>query len=50
MENLNTDITESLQEYDLTDIIDALVQLHGRVAVADALLVHMPTAHYTPTV
>lgn len=30
MENLHPDILESLTEYELGDILDALIYLHGR--------------------
>ncbi|MEO0985986.1 MAG: hypothetical protein AAFY20_10590 [Cyanobacteria bacterium J06639_14] len=41
MENLKPDILESLTEYDLPDIIDALVELHGCIPVADILISHL---------
>lgn len=34
MENLHPDIIESLTEYDLPDILDALIRLHGQDAIA----------------
>lgn len=37
MENLHPDILESLTEYELADILDALIQLHGRDAIAAAI-------------
>ena len=37
MENLHPDILESLSEYDLPDLIDALIRLHGRDAIATLL-------------
>ena len=33
MENLHTDILQSLTEYDLADIVDALCQLHDPATV-----------------
>ncbi|MEL6137706.1 MAG: hypothetical protein AAFR42_09905 [Cyanobacteria bacterium J06628_6] len=35
MENLHPDILENLQEYDLEDILDALLKLHDPFLIAD---------------
>ncbi|MEM1281620.1 MAG: hypothetical protein AAGG53_16710 [Cyanobacteria bacterium P01_H01_bin.152] len=35
MENLHPDILENLQEYDLEDILDALLKLHDPLLIAD---------------
>lgn len=38
----NDELRKRLQDYDLADVIAALVELHGRIPVADAMLAHMP--------
>ena len=35
-------LSPTLQASELPDIVDALVQIHGRIPVADALLTHLP--------
>ncbi|MEO1300047.1 MAG: hypothetical protein AAFW75_30615 [Cyanobacteria bacterium J06636_16] len=35
MENLHPDILDNLQEYDLEDILDALLKLHDPFLIAD---------------
>lgn len=35
-------LSQTLQASELAAIVDALVQLHGRIQVADALLTHLP--------
>ncbi len=40
MENLHPDILESLTEYDLADILDALIGFYGQEAIATLLESH----------
>jgi hypothetical protein len=37
MENLHTDLIESLTEYDLDHILNAFIRLYGRDAIAQLL-------------
>ncbi|MEM6867175.1 MAG: hypothetical protein AAF528_02135 [Cyanobacteria bacterium P01_C01_bin.121] len=45
MENLHPDILESLQEYDLEDILDALLKLHDPREVLTAIAAASMTSH-----
>lgn len=42
MNNDLPSLGQSLGKYDLADIIAVLIETHGRIAVAEAVLVHMP--------
>ena len=45
MENLHPDILESLQEYDLEDILDALLKLHDPREVLAAIAAASIASH-----
>ena len=42
MAKLHADIRESLTEYELPDIVSALIELHGRALVTEALQTDAP--------